>query len=240
MRGDASQTGDTVAEVVHLLMATYQWTVISEKKLTALAIDAALQVNVSNTLEHLVINLYTLALYDACRQTDDLELRERGYIDLFRYLYRAAHQRWPDIAEDATQRALLLVYQQIERCNNPAAFRSFALFKLLQAAKELRRSVAIDQPLEAANLSAFAEIDDTLTALLVRREGIAVLINALKRLPNAQRRPIFLKFFRGLNDSEIAEKLVISEAHVRILRFRGLERMRKDSDLREYFERASS
>jgi RNA polymerase sigma factor (sigma-70 family) len=245
MTGDASQADDTVVyqtcqRVVHLLTAKYRWTLLSEEKLTALVIDAVQRGHILDNLEPLVTHLYTLALYSACRKKDDLELHERGYTDLFRYLYRAACQRWPDLAEDVTQRALLLVYQQIQRCTNPAAFRSFALFKLLQAAKELRRSAGIDQSLEIISPAALAESDDTLTAALVRQEGTGTLLDALKRLQDAQRHTISLKFFSGLSDDEIAEQLAITAGHVRVLRFRGLEQLRQDPHLREYFERSVS
>jgi hypothetical protein len=69
-----------------------------------------------------------VTLFDACRQTEDQKRCEQAYTELFRYLYRAAYNRWPDLAEDVTQHALLLVHQHIARCANPAAFRSFGCF----------------------------------------------------------------------------------------------------------------
>lgn len=76
---------------------------------------------------------YTAILYEACQQTKDRARREQGYQELHRYLYRAAYQRWPAVAQTGTQRALVLIYEQLDRCPDPRMFLAFALSKLREA-----------------------------------------------------------------------------------------------------------
>lgn len=168
---------------------------------------------------------YTLVLYKACRQTEDRELREQAYGELFRYLYRAAHNRWPDLAEDVTQRALVLVYEQIERCRQPGAFLAFALYKLRHAWQQERPATGMvgleDGPDPVQDRT---EPD--------RGRQIRALVSAIRRLPDERRRlAIFLKFFGGLTDEEIAARLGVTPGHVRVLRHRGLAELRGDRQL---------
>lgn len=238
--GDANWNEKRIIDVVHSLITTYQWTVLPAEKLATLVANAMRLEDPPDDLNRFVIARYTIELYNACRQADDLELRERGYTDLFHYVYRAAYQKWPDLAEDATQRALLLVYQQIERCANPVAFRSFALFKLRQAVTDIQRRMQSDQPLEVDGPGASSTGEEALEDVLMKREDIITLLDALKRLPHSQRQAIFHKFFDGLGDDEIAGQIGTTAGHVRVLRCRGLERLRQDPALRIYFEPFSS
>jgi hypothetical protein len=94
------------------------------------------------------IHQYSIVLYEACRQAKNSERRERAYTELHRYLYRAAYNRRRELADDATQRALLLVYEQIDRCQSPGTFLKFAIWKLLQAIKDEDRARGKELSLE--------------------------------------------------------------------------------------------
>jgi RNA polymerase sigma factor (sigma-70 family) len=190
-------------------------------------------------VERLIKHHYTIALYHACWQTEDLDRRERGYCELFRFLFRAACNRWPELAEDATQRALVLVYEQIDRCQSPGTFLAFALNKLRHAFQQEQRARGREQSLEnVMGRESAGGAGMTFSALLDQQEGCQALLDAIRRLSREdQQKAILLKFFAGLSDGEIGERLGITPGHVRVLRHRGLARLRKDQHLRDYFEK---
>jgi RNA polymerase sigma factor (sigma-70 family) len=152
-------------------------------------------------------------------------------------LYRVALHRWPELAEDSAQRALVLVYEQIDRCRDPGAFVAFALFKLRHAFKQEQRArgqeVAVDD-----GLLAQVHADVAPPAVQVDRyESCRALLAAIERLADERERAaIAFKFLGGQSDAEISEALGVTAAHVRVLRHRGLRRLRSDMDLVAYMD----
>lgn len=224
------------------LMARYAWTLLPEADLIDHVLGAIPSETASPNLERVAITTYVLILHAACRQAEDADLRERGYTDLFRYLYRAAYNRWPHLAEEAVQAALVLIYEQIDRCRSPAAFLQFALYKLLQAAKDVRRRRDKDHVVESLDQITTGdrmypgEEQDVLDELLLTQERQQVLLDALANLPDRTRKTIVQKYFAGLSDQEIGELLQITVNHVRVIRFQGIQQLRRNNALRAYFK----
>jgi len=175
---------------------------------------------------------YTTALYEACRQTQDPERRERGYEELYRLLYRVAYNRWPELAEDATQRALVLVYEQIDRCRNPVAFVAFALGKLRHAFQQEQRARGRELLLDEKVQHVARDERATPPDCLEKQERLQALLDSITQLPDKhQQQAIILKYFAGLSDNEIGARLEFTANHVRVLRHRGLQRLRQDARL---------
>ncbi len=237
MRRETGLTGEVTAYqtclgIVQDLMAQYGWRLLPADVLVERVLDSASSVASPTELKRLVKHQYTLVLYEACLQAERPDRREQGYRELFRFLFRVAYNRWPELAEDVTQRALVLIYEQIDRCRSPGAFLAFALNKLRHAFQQEQRardhSSALEPIAEGGVPSPSASLD--------RRERAQVLIEALHRLPDErQREVIVLKFFGGLSDEAIGDRLGITAGHVRVLRHRGIARLREDKALREYF-----
>lgn len=216
------------------------WSLLSGTELAArvarahpsLALDEA-----TAKTRQLIQHQYTIAMYEACRQENDLELRERAYLELHGLLYRAAIRRWPELAEDAAQRTLVLVYEQIDRCRDPGTFVAFALFKLRHALKQEQHARGHEI---AADESLFAQVRadaPPLAAQVDRRERCRALLAAIARLPDQRERAAIAgKFLGGQSDAEISETLGVTTGHVRVLRHRGLRRLRQDKGLRAYVD----
>ncbi|MBN1584733.1 MAG: sigma-70 family RNA polymerase sigma factor [Anaerolineae bacterium] len=227
--------------VVQALVERYEWFLLSQDRLVELVLkEIALPGSPAESVDVRCIekqakHQYTAILYDACRQKDDLNRREQGYTELFRFLFRVAHNRWPELAQGATQRALVLVYEQIERCRSPGAFLAFALYKLRHAFKQEQRARIQDpRPIETIP---HLEADQTTPAVhLEEQECRQLLLEAVMSLPRApEQKVILLKFFDGLSDMEIGERLGITTGYVRVLRHRGIDRLRQDERLRDFF-----
>src|SRR5213083_1585507 len=95
---------DTYRAAIRTQIAHFDWHLLPEDELIERIFSALPAKHLPDNLDTMIRSLYTVMLYEACRQSADLALHERGYADLFRYIYRAAHNKWPDIAEDVTQR----------------------------------------------------------------------------------------------------------------------------------------
>ncbi len=241
MRDDSSHADDaayrmTCRRVVQALIEKHDWALLHEDDLLESVLGST-QSEVSPTdLERKTRHHYTIALYEACRQAKDRDRRERGYHEMFRYLLRVAYNRWPELAEDATQRAMVLVYEQIDRCRNPGAFLAFAFYKLRQAFKQEQRARGKELPLKEVIQNSTKSERTILSLQLDQEELCQVLLEAIKRLlKDLVQKVIILKFFGGLSDAEISERLGITAGYVRVLRHRGIKRLRKDEHLRDYF-----
>jgi RNA polymerase sigma factor (sigma-70 family) len=230
---DAHQVCETV---VAALIARHRWTLLSTEELMDRTMGSLDGTWSPEELKQLALRCYADSLYAACRQNEDLGRRECGYTDLFHYLYQVAYRRWPDLAEEATQRALLLIYEQIDRCRMPASFLIFALYKLRHAFQQERRARGICQSVDLCSLST-TEADPMASYALTSREYQEALLDALRHLPDGRMaKVILMRFFAGLHDDEIGACLGITVNHVRVLRCRGLERLQGDQHLRDIVE----
>lgn len=226
----------TCQHIVRILLEKNNWTLLSEDELAALVLATTQMEDSPAELERRAKHHYTTVLYETCQQTDDPARRERAYAELHRFLYRAAYNRWPELAEEATQRALILVYEQLDRCRNPGTFLAFALNKLRHAFQQAQRAQGRDRSLEEIGRTAAEEEAVGVQSNLERRELIQVLVKAIQTLPNKnQQRAIVLKFLGGWSDEEIAARLETTPGNVRVLRNRGLKKLREDERLRSYF-----
>ena len=223
--------------IVRTLIEKYDWALVEEDKLVE-QVMASVQSAASPTkMEQMAIYLYTIALHAACRQTEDEPLRERGYQELHRLLFRAACSRWPDMARIVTQRALVLVYEQIDRCRSPGTFVAFALNKLRQAHTDELRDRGKDLSWEELGQISTHGDWSTPQSWLRQQERQQVLIDAIRRLlDRRQQQVVLLKFFGGLSDETIGKQLEISAGNVRVIRHRAIKQLRKDEQLKRYFE----
>lgn len=61
---------------------------------------------------------------------------------------------------------------------------------------------------------------------MMLEETRAQIAEALKQLPEQQRRVVVLKYFKGLSAAQIGEQLQMSEGNVRVVLHRTLQKMR--------------
>jgi RNA polymerase sigma factor (sigma-70 family) len=219
------------------LIEQHDWALPREGGLVEWVLDSIQADDPPANLERLV---YSVALYEACRQAEEPDRREWGYGELYRFLYRAAYNRWPELAKDATQRALLLVYEQIDRCRSPGTFLAFALFKLRHAFQQEKRARGNATPLEGIG-QVIGSDGAALESSLAHEDRLRVILDTITGLPDErQQKAILLKYLGGLSDEEIGIRLQITANHVRVLRYRGLEQLREDTRLRDCFKDETS
>ena len=228
--------------VIRGLVQRYDWALLSEEALVEAVLSSIPPGASESEIRRQARHCYITVLYKACHQTDDQARRERAFHELSHYLFRAAYNRWPDMAEDVTQRALILVCEQIDRCEAPGTFLAFALWKLRHAfQQELKVRKNDDVPDDDVSRGELQQRPSNPSDHVDQGECLRVLLEAIQLLPDIRKqKAIVLKFIGDLSDDEIAERLEVSVSNVRVLRHRGLRRLRKDRRLRNYFKTMSN
>lgn len=213
----------------------------------AAADSASAPVFTEEDVTKMATNLYCERWHAACA---DPQLRHRAYTELAHYLYDRARAKYRDaeMAHEITHDAIILVYEQLDKCQNPGAFMAFALLKLWNAAttyfrrrdRQQTRTTAliteVDEELGRAPMDQSTPLPDT--QILDQEEATSLLtrINELvQQSPRASKQfqSVLYKFFYGYSDDEIAEVLETDVANVHVLRSRGLKRLRGDPVLQE-------
>ncbi|MEZ4867535.1 MAG: sigma-70 family RNA polymerase sigma factor [Caldilineaceae bacterium] len=235
---DCSKRQASCQLLVQRLIAQYGWTLLSAEALVEQTLHSLPANPTLVTLQKSVIDCYTIELYAACHQSIDPVRREQGYRELYRILLGSARKWRPDqavTAEERAQRALELVFEQIERCQSSTTFLAFALYKLRQAFTEADRAMvesatSLDEATEHGELARQATA--AWQAVEIQREHHEIIQAALATLADERtKQVIVLKFLEGWSDQEIGRQLAITENHVRVLRNRGLAQLRKQQQL---------
>ena len=173
------------------------------------------------------------AAQDPARQTV-------AYREIHAYLYRVATRQRPEVAEDAAQEALLLIYQNIGTCRDPNAFLKFAIYQLMTAFHRLtprRSELSLDEPMQASDeaqplveiLPDSRSMETEVEEQAPRRTfcvGCGVLSRPIRGAqPTAGRGDEVSGRTRRRADRDRLETTV---ANVHVLRSRGLEKLRAE------------
>jgi RNA polymerase sigma factor (sigma-70 family) len=251
MSESSSQDGEAISrpacqQVVRVLMAKYEWALMPEEELVD-RVWAAAQTEASSPakLEDLVRKEYGAVMHAACQQSHNPIRYQQAYQELHRFLLRTAYNYCSDLAEIVAQRALILVYEQLED-KKPRAFFGFAFNKLRQARTEELRSRhqgPKDKPLislEDVEPDTWPAPEPSPQAILEGEESLQILMRTIQRACGERHQKTMLwKFLEGVSDEEIAARLGINAGYVRKMRYDCLERLRRDYPLRIYFDLSS-
>ncbi len=127
------------------------------------------------------------------------------------------------------QKCLLRVSQrfaQLRQPDVPHFLRWVGLLVRNLITDELRAGANRPQPAHGSHLLAALSKGASPDGALERDERVVRLAAALERLPERQRQVVELRFFDGLADAEICQRLGGTEGAVRILRLRALRQLR--------------
>lgn len=231
----------TCQEAVERLLARHQWRLLGRDEFVARA-DEHLRAGIATDAHRAATFAYSQALYMACSGVEGVPRQNQGYSELFRYLYDVAARRYPDVCDDATQRALESTFTTFGRCRQPGAFFAFALQRLMDAAKALRRQEEHLHSLAAP----IGDGDDTLGELLPdpdnvdpsarviadeQRQRLAAFADDfLRRHPRARQQlaALWLKHVEGLDEASISRRLGKPIKSMYVLRARAVEKLRDD------------
>jgi len=190
------------------------------------------------------VHIYSQALYAACSGTQGDQRRDRGYEELFRYLFDVARKRYPLIYEDVAQQALELVYERFAKCRHPGTFLAFALQQILAAFRSVRQphnahyqTVEPADQLRKGVAEAYDQQPDLAAPVIADelRERFERLSEAfLRKHPRAKQQleALRLKYIEELDDATIGHRLNKSPGSIYVLRSRAIEKLRAEPEWR--------
>jgi RNA polymerase sigma factor (sigma-70 family) len=188
--------------------------------------------------------VYSQVLHTACSGIDGRARQNLAYTELFRFLFESARRRYPEIAEDATQRASERVFAQFDRCRTPGTFLAFALQQLMDAARAVRRQNGLDAIPQAAPAAGIGDLHNLpdrqpdMAAQIITAELRARFEDLsrefLRKHPRAGRQiaALRLKYIDGLDEAAIGQLLGKSTGSVYTLRARAIEKLRAEPEWR--------
>jgi RNA polymerase sigma factor (sigma-70 family) len=129
-------------------------------------------------------------------------------------------------AEDAAQEAMVKAYRAIGRFREGGSFRPWLLKivsnqALTVARSRIRHNAAIERA--SAEPQAFLDVDET----VIDRERSRLIWSALQSLNERERLAVYLRYFLGLPERELAEYLGVPPGTVKSRLHRALEHLRK-------------
>lgn len=231
------------AGAVDALLARHDWQLLDRQTFIDQSAEY-LRAGVATSPTRAAMHTYSHALYRACSGQEGRRRQERGYRELFRYLYDAAYWRYRDVCDDATQRALERMYRNVQSCRNAGAFLAFALQYLRDAARAIRRrrdepTVSLETPIGSgedvlALLVADPNQSEPFAGLVAqdRRNRLNQMIDDfLDKHPRAgqQLAALLLKYIAGLDDATISRRLDTSIDNVYVLRSRAKKKLEHDA-----------
>lgn len=168
-------------------------------------------------------------------EADLIERARHGDVSAFEVLVRA-HQEvafrtaWissgaADDAEDAAQEAFMKAFAALPRFRAGAAFRPWLLTIVANEARNRRRSAGRREALtlRAPDRGVEASPEATVLATETRR----ALLDAVNRLPDADREVVSYRYLLELSEAETAAVLGVPVGTVKSRLFRALDRLRE-------------
>jgi RNA polymerase sigma factor (sigma-70 family) len=230
--------------VVDRLAATWGWQLLGRDAWARQAADLV-RSGAAVDPDRAAMLVYSRALHSACSGSEGRPRQNLGYGELFRYLYDGARRRYPEIADDVTQRACERVFALFARCRTPGAFIAFAFQQLMDSARVVRRQNDLDDSAPAP-VSAFgpggldrlpARVPDVVTQLIaneLRAHFEQLSIEFQRKHPRAgqQIAALRLKYIDGLDDAAIGRLLGKSVGSIYTLRARAVEKLRAEPEWR--------
>jgi RNA polymerase sigma-70 factor (ECF subfamily) len=160
-------------------------------------------------------------------QNGDKESFSLLYKELFNPIYKFCFFKLPnkETTEDITSEVILNIFSNIDSYSKQKGIKFISwVFRIAQnKIIDFFRVNKENLELKEEIICKKSNIDKDLNNDFLKNK----LQNALKNLPHSQSQSIILKYFSGLNNTEISNILDKSETAVRILQSRGLKSLKK-------------
>ncbi|GAB3801049.1 RNA polymerase sigma-70 factor [Spirosoma humi] len=175
-------------------------------------------------------NDYLLALWQQAKTGDKAafcQLAERQYRALFAYATNFTDDR--DFIKDSIQEIFIRIWEK--RTAITIQYVSIYLFKSLrnQLVQEFRRSKPVQSSLnspEVSELSDWQTIETQIEQGEADSESQLKVRQAINTLPKRQQEVVFLKFYNGLENDQIAELMEINRQSVANLLYKALSALK--------------
>lgn len=133
-----------------------------------------------------------------------------------------------DDAEDVIENLFLALFDKNRRFSNGTELKGFLYLSVRNACLNHIRNASNAHRHHMAIASGMPEGEPGFIAQMIRAEVLGEIYREVQKLPSQCSKVIELSFFEGLSNSEIAERLDISEKTVRNTKSRGLSVLKEN------------
>ncbi|MHC5083629.1 MAG: sigma-70 family RNA polymerase sigma factor, partial [Planctomycetota bacterium] len=132
-----------------------------------------------------------------------------------------------DLSEDLAQEAFLRAWQKRDQLKDTVRFRPW----LCSIARNLVRNDHRQKKIDAVSIDQVDPVDVTAnpSSQAVSREGVMILEQALKHIPNDYREPLVLFYRQEQSIKEVSDQLDLNEATVRTRLHRGRQMLKQQT-----------
>ena len=144
-------------------------------------------------------------------------------------LYGLKHLRSPQAAADLVQDVMLMTLKRLSQgeIREPDRIASFVLGACRQSVLDIQRGTRRRERLLHTYHHDFATVDEAADPKVNAALDFARLQHCLAQLPERERTVILMTFYDESPAETVASQLRISQPNVRVIRHRGLERLRR-------------
>ncbi|GAB3265472.1 hypothetical protein GCM10027347_33210 [Larkinella harenae] len=184
-------------------------------------------------------NSYLLELWHRSKAGDKLafcQLAESQYRSLFNYATNFTTDR--EFIKDSIQEIFINIWEKRQTIS--IQYVSIYLFKSLrnQVLQEFRRSkhaVSVPYFQEISQLSDWETVETTIERNEADSESQRKVREAIESLPKRQQEVVFLKFYKGLENEQIAELMEINRQSVANLLYKALSSLKSQIAFFKYW-----
>ncbi len=171
-------------------------------------------------------NEVLLKLWDQAQRGDSVafcQLTEKQYRTLFNYAINLCNDR--ELAKDAIQDLLIHVWEKREQINMQYVtiyFLKALRNQLLQGFRKTNRGYIFTDLENASFISDHENAETVIEQKESFLENKNRLKNAIEELPKRQKEAVFLKFYQGLENEQIADLMQVNRQSVANLLFKAI------------------
>jgi DNA-directed RNA polymerase specialized sigma24 family protein len=223
--------------VVRQVLDRHQWTLAPYEVLVQ-EVLSCIEAGVVAKPWPATINIYCQYLYRACTGAEGADRQERGFLELYRYLYelsfREVQDMPTDLREEAVNETLFRIWQKLDHYRKPSAFLSNAAYELLNVIRPWWSRQRMAASLDTIAEQPISDSESDITARLIDQEMQETVKrcfdDTLRRNPRARQQleAVWLKFILQLDDTTISRYIGKPIATIHVLRSRGLQHLRRD------------
>ncbi|MRS60670.1 sigma-70 family RNA polymerase sigma factor [Larkinella terrae] len=184
-------------------------------------------------------NAYLLELWQQSKAGDKVafcQLAEMQYRSLFSYATNFTPDR--EFIKDSIQEIFIAIWEK--RQTITIQYVSIYLFKslrnqLLQEFRRNKHAVSVPYFQEINQLSDWETVETTIEKNEVESENQRKVRQAIDSLPKRQQEVVFLKFYKGLENEQIAELMDINRQSVANLLYKALSALKSQVSFFKYW-----
>jgi RNA polymerase sigma factor (sigma-70 family) len=146
--------------------------------------------------------------------------------------YGSRFTRDISLVEDCIHDLFIRLYERRKKLTSPNSLKAYLLSSLRrEILTNLKRKDVVQEQVPESEFVLDIDIEQAIIRSEIKKEQVQQVQQVLDNLSDRQREAIYLSFYNGLSNDEIAQILEINNQSVRNLLSQGIKRMKSEAQL---------